>query len=85
MLESVRLCVLAEHMGSVDTLITHPATMTHADVPIEHRLQVGITDGLIRLSVGLESPADILEDLERAIASAHADLKVGGARCAAVA
>jgi len=84
-LEAVELCVLAEHMGSVDTLITHPATMTHADVPVAHRHSVGITDGLIRLSVGLEAPADILADLERAIALAHKTIKSGGPRCAAVA
>jgi cystathionine beta-lyase/cystathionine gamma-synthase len=67
LLNSVRLCSLVEHVGSVETLITHPATMTHADVPREQRYAAGITDGLVRLSVGLESPKDIIADLERAI------------------
>ena len=70
-LNSVRLCSLVEHLGSVETLITHPVSMTHADVPREQRLEVGITDGLIRVSVGIEDVADIIEDLERAIAIAH--------------
>ncbi len=70
-LNGVRLCSLVEHLGSVETLITHPVTMTHADVPREQRLAVGITDGLIRLSVGLEEPEDVIADLERAIAAAH--------------
>jgi cystathionine beta-lyase/cystathionine gamma-synthase len=70
----VQLCSLVEHVGSVETLITHPATMTHADVPPEHRRRVGISDGLIRLSVGLEEPEDIIADLEQAITAAHAGL-----------
>lgn len=70
-LTGVRLCALVEHVGSVETLITHPATMTHADVPPEHRRRVGISDGLIRLSVGLEEVEDILADLDRAIIAAH--------------
>ncbi len=70
LLNSVRLCRLVEHVGSVETLITHPASMTHADVPREQRERVGLTDGLVRLSVGLEDPADIIADLEQAIAAA---------------
>ncbi len=70
-LESTRLCALVEHVGSVETLITHPASMTHADVPREHRLATGVTDGLIRLSVGLERPEDVIDDLALAIAAAH--------------
>lgn len=70
-LNSVKLCSLVEHLGSVETLITHPVSMTHADVPREQRLAVGITDGLIRVSVGIENVEDIIEDLERAIAIAH--------------
>lgn len=70
-LNAVRLCSLVEHLGSVETLITHPVSMTHADVPREQRLAVGITDGLIRVSVGIEDADDIIEDLERAIAVAH--------------
>lgn len=72
LLNAVRLCTLAEHVGSVETLITHPATMTHADVPVEQRLRVGITDGLVRLSVGLEDPAQIIADLDRALDAADA-------------
>lgn len=66
-LKHVKLCKLVEHVGSVETLVTHPATMTHADVPPEQRQAAGITDALIRLSVGLESPNDILADIEQAI------------------
>jgi cystathionine beta-lyase/cystathionine gamma-synthase len=69
-LNAVRLCRLVEHVGSVETLITHPATMTHGDVPPEQRRRVGITDGLVRLSVGLERVDDIVEDLDRALAAA---------------
>jgi len=74
LLNGVRLCSLVEHVGSVETLITHPASMTHGDVPPEHRRRVGISDGLIRLSVGLEEPEDVLADLEQAITAAHAGL-----------
>ena len=74
-LEGTRLCALVEHVGSVESLLTHPATMTHADVPPEQRRAAGITDGLIRLSVGLEEPYEILADLEQAIEAAHADLR----------
>ena len=66
-LEGVRLCTLAEHLGSVETILTHPATMTHADVSAAQRHEVGIADGLIRISVGLEDPSDIIRDLEQAI------------------
>lgn len=69
LLANVRLCALAENLGAAETLITHPATMTHAAVPIEQRQATGITDGLIRLSVGLESPDDIIDDLRRALAA----------------
>lgn len=70
--QNVRLCRLAEHVGSVETLLTHPATMTHADVPPQQRRLAGITDGLLRLSVGLEPPAAITDDLAAAFASAIA-------------
>ncbi len=63
----VRLWALAENLGAVESLITHPATMTHAAVPREQRERTGITDGLIRLSVGLENPDDLLADLGRAL------------------
>lgn len=70
-LENVRLCRLVEHVGSVETLVTHPATMTHADTPREQRLAAGVTDGLVRLSVGLEPAEEIIADLERAIAASQ--------------
>jgi len=66
-LESVRLCTLAESLGGVETLISHPATMTHASVPPETREKLGITDGLVRISVGIEDVEDIIEDLEQAL------------------
>jgi cystathionine beta-lyase/cystathionine gamma-synthase len=59
---------LAENLGAAETLITHPVSMTHGDVPREIRERTGITDGLVRLSVGLENPADIIADLESALA-----------------
>lgn len=67
-LEGVKLCALAESLGGVETLISHPATMTHASVPIEEREQLGITAGLVRISVGIEDVADIIEDLDQALA-----------------
>jgi cystathionine beta-lyase/cystathionine gamma-synthase len=70
LMNSVKLCSLAENLGAVETLITHPVSMTHADVPAEKRQEVGITDGLIRLSVGLEAPEDIIADLDQALAAA---------------
>jgi cystathionine gamma-lyase/cystathionine beta-lyase/cystathionine gamma-lyase/homocysteine desulfhydrase len=66
-LESVRICALAESLGGVESLISHPATMTHASVPIEKRDKLGITDGLIRVSVGVEDVEDILADLDQAL------------------
>jgi cystathionine gamma-lyase len=67
LMDSVRLCTLAENLGSVETLITHPVTMTHADVEEAERKRVGITDGLVRLSVGLEDPEDLIADLTTAL------------------
>ena len=69
-MNSVRLCSLAENLGSAETLITHPASMTHAAVPLEQRESAGITDGLVRLSVGLENPNDLIADLDRALQGA---------------
>lgn len=66
----VRLCALAENLGAAETLITHPASMTHAAVPLEQRLATGITGGLVRLSVGLENPDDVIDDLRRALEAA---------------
>jgi cystathionine beta-lyase/cystathionine gamma-synthase len=68
-LNNTRLCALAENLGSAETLITHPASMTHAAVPVEQRLATGITDGLVRLSVGLENPDDLIDDLRRALSA----------------
>jgi len=68
-LESVRLCTLAESLGGVETLISHPATMTHASVLPETRARLGITDGLVRISVGLEDVEDIIADLDQALAA----------------
>ena len=67
LMDSVQLCALAENLGSVETLITHPATMTHADIEESERKRIGIKDGLVRLSVGLEDPIDIIADLEQAL------------------
>ena len=72
LMNSVRLCSLAENLGSAETLITHPASMTHAAVPIEQREAAGITDGLVRLSVGLENPEDLIADLDQALQIASA-------------
>ena len=66
-MDSVRLWTLAENLGSVESLVTHPVTMTHADVDEAERARVGITDGLIRLSVGLEDADDLIEDLAQAL------------------
>jgi cystathionine beta-lyase/cystathionine gamma-synthase len=66
-LEGVRLCTLAESLGAVESLISHPATMTHASVLPETRSRLGITDGLVRISVGLEDVDDIIADLDQAL------------------
>ena len=66
-MNSVKLAKLAESLGSVETMITHPATMTHADVPQAEREARGLTDGLVRISVGIENPDDIIADLEQAL------------------
>lgn len=66
-LENVKICTLAESLGGVESLISHPATMTHASVPHEKRQTLGITDGLVRVSVGIEDIEDILEDLDQAL------------------
>jgi cystathionine gamma-lyase/cystathionine beta-lyase/cystathionine gamma-lyase/homocysteine desulfhydrase len=66
-LENVKLCTLGESLGGVESLISHPATMTHASVPVETRTRLGITDGLVRVSVGIEDAEDIIEDLDQAL------------------
>jgi cystathionine beta-lyase/cystathionine gamma-synthase len=67
LLNSLQLCSRAESLGGLETLMTHPSTTTHADVEPEVRAALGITDGLIRISVGLEDPEDILADIEQAL------------------
>jgi len=66
-LEGVKIITLGESLGGVESLISHPATMTHASVPAESRAKLGITDGLVRVSVGIEDIEDILEDLDQAL------------------
>lgn len=81
-MNSVKLVSLAESLGAVESLITHPATMTHGSIPRDVRVAAGITDGLIRLSVGLEDPADVINDLDQALraGAVNADQTlVGGA------
>ena len=63
----VRLISLAESLGGVETLISHPASMTHASVPAERRAAIGLTDSLVRISTGIEDPADLIADLEQAL------------------
>lgn len=67
LMDNVALWSLAENLGSVESLITHPVTMTHAAVPRDARMAAGITDGLVRLSVGLEDVEDLIEDLDQAL------------------
>lgn len=64
----VKLMALAESLGGVETLISHPASMTHASVPPERRAAIGLTDSLVRISVGIEDPADLIDDLAQALA-----------------
>ncbi|HET9269169.1 MAG TPA: cystathionine gamma-synthase [Vicinamibacterales bacterium] len=67
LLNSVRLMALAESLGGVETLISHPVSMTHASVPYAHRQEIGVTDDLVRISVGIEDCDDLLEDLAQAL------------------
>jgi cystathionine beta-lyase/cystathionine gamma-synthase len=76
LMNALELCSLAESLGAVETLVTHPASMTHGALEPEERERLGITDGLVRLSVGLEEPADVIADLEAALRVAS---PVGGA------
>jgi cystathionine beta-lyase/cystathionine gamma-synthase len=68
LLENVKLCSLAESLGGVETLISNPAMMTHASIPPDVRRAIGISDGLVRLSVGIEDVEDLVADLDRALA-----------------
>lgn len=67
LMDTLELWSLAENLGSVESLVTHSVTMTHADMPVEERLAAGITDGLVRLSAGLESADDLITDLKQAL------------------
>jgi methionine-gamma-lyase len=67
LMNGVELCLLSVSLGSTDTLIQHPASMTHAIMPKEMRLNVGITDGLVRISAGIEDEEDIIADLDQAL------------------
>jgi len=67
LMNNVRLCSLAESLGAPETMITHPTSMTHSDIPREVRLKIGITDSLVRLSVGLEHVNDVIDDLKQAL------------------
>jgi cystathionine gamma-lyase len=69
LMDRLQLWSLAENLGSVESLVTHSVTMTHADMPREERLAAGITDGLVRLSAGLESATDLIADLKQALDS----------------
>ena len=70
LMNALQLCQLAESLGSVETMITHPATMTHVDVPAAERNARGLTDGLVRLSVGVEDVGDIEKDLAQGLEKA---------------
>ena len=70
LMESVKLFSLAESLGGVESLINHPASMTHASIPKEERMKNGLTDTLMRLSIGVEDVEDLIEDLTQALASA---------------
>ena len=69
MMNNLTLCTRTVSLGTCDTLLCHPASMTHAGVPKEQRERSGITDGLIRMSIGMENIQDILSDLEQALTS----------------
>ena len=67
LMNNISFCTLAVSLGTADTIIQHPASMSHLPVPKEERLKFGITDGLIRLSVGIENVEDIIDDLSNAL------------------
>jgi cystathionine gamma-lyase len=68
-LEACQVFTLAESLGGVESLVGHPVTMSHGSLPVERRTQLGITDNLVRLSVGIEDVADLFADLEQALAA----------------
>ena len=69
--EALRTCLLAVSLGGIETLVTHPASTTSIGIPKEHRERAGITDGLIRVSVGLEDVEDLIGDFDQALASVN--------------
>jgi cystathionine gamma-lyase/cystathionine beta-lyase/cystathionine gamma-lyase/homocysteine desulfhydrase len=69
LLKNVRVCSLGESLGGVETLISHPATMTHAALGEKGRKAIGITDGMVRISVGIEDVDDILSDVDQALST----------------
>ncbi|MEO8727573.1 MAG: PLP-dependent aspartate aminotransferase family protein [Acidobacteriaceae bacterium] len=71
MLRRVRICTLGESLGGVETLISHPASMTHAAIGEEGRRKIGLTDGMVRISVGIEDVNDLIADLDQALAGIH--------------
>jgi cystathionine beta-lyase/cystathionine gamma-synthase len=68
-LSSTKIFALAESLGGVESLVNHPASMTHASIPREERIKNGLTDSLIRLSIGVEDIDDLIDDLDQAINS----------------
>ena len=66
-LRRLRVCAVGESLGGVETLVSHPASMTHAALGEEGRAKIGLTDGMIRISVGIEDAEDLLEDLDQAL------------------
>jgi cystathionine gamma-lyase len=68
LMQHTEVFTLAESLGGVESLIEHPATMTHASIPAEERQKIGLTDSLIRLSVGVEEVDDLMSDLDAALA-----------------
>jgi len=74
LMDSIKVWTLAENLGSVESLITHPVTMTHSSVEEAERKRVGITDGLVRLSVGLEDEADLIEAMGAALDRVRVDV-----------
>jgi len=79
-MEALKLCTCAESLGSVETLITNPATASHCDLPLEDREVLGISDRLIRLSVGLEAPQDLIADFEQAFDRIFGDKPFSGGK-----
>ena len=67
LMDSLKLWSLAENLGSVESLVTHSVTMTHADIDPDERQRIGITDGLVRISAGLEDSDDLIEDLRQGL------------------